>query len=82
MVDEEARQVFTSVAQEVEGMLMQNSDTALDGLLNRWKDPVLAACKRLTENDVTPNSGTASQMSGNPALAGLRSLGTRINEND
>ncbi|HKC96332.1 MAG TPA: hypothetical protein VKB81_20155 [Nitrospira sp.] len=49
VMDEEAHQVFTSITREVEGVIMQNRYEAMEALLNHWKDPVLAACKRLSE---------------------------------
>ena len=51
VMDEEAHRVFVSVAREVEDVVMQKRNTEMSGLLNRWKDPVLVACKRLLENE-------------------------------
>jgi len=55
-MDEEAHRVFVSVAGEVEDVVMQKRNTAMNGLLNRWKDPVLVACKRLLEKSLSLNS--------------------------
>jgi hypothetical protein len=49
VMDKEAHEVFMSVAREVEGVMMQKKNTAMEGLLNRWKDTVLAACKRVLD---------------------------------
>ena len=49
VMDKEAHEVFMRVAREVEGVMMQKKNTAIEGLLNRWKDPVLAACKRMLD---------------------------------
>jgi hypothetical protein len=51
IMDEEAHGVFVSVAREVEAVVMQKRNTAMNGVLNRWKNPVLAACKRLLERE-------------------------------
>jgi len=56
VMDEEAHRVFVSVAGEVEDVVMQKRNTAMNGLLNRWKDPVLVACKRLLEKSLSLNS--------------------------
>jgi hypothetical protein len=49
VMDKEAHEVFVRVAREVEGVIMQKKNTAMEGLLNRWKDPVLAACRRVLD---------------------------------
>jgi len=49
VMDEEAHRVFTGIAREVEAVIMQNRYEAMEALLNHWKDPVLAACKRLSD---------------------------------
>jgi hypothetical protein len=53
VMDEEAHRLFTNVAQEVDAVVRQNKRAAMSELLDRWKDPVLATCKRLLENDPT-----------------------------
>jgi hypothetical protein len=49
VMDNDIQRVFTNVAIEVDHLIEQKRYEAMDGLLNRWKDPVLAACKRLLE---------------------------------
>jgi len=47
VMDEEAHRIFKSIAAEVQEVVKEKRSMAMDGLLNRWKAPVLDACKRL-----------------------------------
>ena len=47
LMDEDAYRVFTNIARQVEGVIMENRYEAMEGLLNHWKEPVLASCKRM-----------------------------------
>jgi hypothetical protein len=49
LMDKETHQLFASVAREIQAVTAQKG-SSLDDVLNRWKDPVLAACKKLLEN--------------------------------
>ena len=56
-MDEEAHRVFASVAREVEDVIVQNRNAEMEGLLNRWRDAVLAACKRMLESTSPGSTG-------------------------
>lgn len=49
VMDEDAHRVFTSIAREVESVIMQNRYEAMEALLNHWKELVLASCKRMLD---------------------------------
>lgn len=51
VMDEDAHRVFTSIAREVESLIMQNRYGAMEALLNHWKEPVLASCKRMLDRN-------------------------------
>ena len=58
VMDEGAHLIFTGIAREVEGVIMQNRYEGMEALLNHWKDHVLAAWPdklgtRLTANEST-----------------------------
>ena len=51
VMDEEAHLVFTSVAREVEGVIAKKKKATMEEVLNRWREPVLAACHRMLDTE-------------------------------
>lgn len=57
VMDELAHHVFTSVAREVEKVMMEKRMASMEEVLNRWKEPVLAACKRILDTQSDSRRG-------------------------
>ncbi len=49
VMSEQVHKVFTTVANEIDDLILQRKEEAMPALQSRWKDPVLAACKELQD---------------------------------
>jgi hypothetical protein len=49
VMSDQVHKVFTTVAKEIDDLILQRKDEAMTSLLSRWKDPVLAVCKELQD---------------------------------